>query len=170
MKEARPVLYHEVQALRQWHARLMLAVPPAAMLFIAVRQFVFHRPWGHPPMTNGSIIFLTVLLVAVYIRLITVRLVTDLTPAGLTIGLRGLWRARRVPLSTIHSAKPIEYDPVREYGGYGIRPGPRGMAYIARGNRGVQLELVDEGKLLVGSQRPEDLSSKIMQLKNTRSS
>jgi hypothetical protein len=60
-KQAEPD-FHEVQAVRQWHARLVLAMPPAAMLFIAVRQLVFHRPWGSPPMSNGRVIFLTVLL------------------------------------------------------------------------------------------------------------
>ena len=90
--------FHEVQPLRQWHSRLVLAMPPAATLFIAVRQLVFHRPWGSPPMSNGGVVFLTVLLVAVYIRLITVRLVTDIRSGRLSVGLQGLWRKRRLLL------------------------------------------------------------------------
>ena len=171
MKAPTPaVLFHEVQPLRQWHTRVVLAVPPAAILFIAVRQLVFQRPWSHPPLSNGSLIFLAVLLVAVYIRLITVRLVTDLRGAELCVGLRGLWKIRRVPLSTVHVAKPVQYDPVSDYGGYGVRSGRRGTGYIAYGNRGVEMELIDGRHLLVGSQRPEELAARILQSRDAGSS
>lgn len=165
-RDAQPV-FHEVQALRQRHARLVLAMPPAAMLFIAVRQLVFHRPWGSPPMSNGGLIFLTVLLVAVYFRLITVRLVTDIRSGELSVGLQGLWRKRRVPLAGIRSATKVEYDPAAEYGGYGIRSGAKGLAYIASGNRGVQVELNDGQKLLIGSQRPGELARCIIEARNS---
>ena len=158
--------FHEVQALRQWHARLVLAMPPAAMLFIAVRQLVFHRPWGSPPMSNGGVLFLTVLLLAVYIRLITVRLVTDIRSGELSVGLEGLWRKRRVPLAGIRSAIEVQYDPAAEYGGYGIRSNANGLAYIASGNRGVQVELNDGRKLLIGSQRAGELTRSITQARS----
>jgi len=164
------VLFHEVQPLRQWHTRIVLAVPPAALLFIAVRQIAFHHPWAHPALSNADLIFLSILLAAVYIRLITVQLVTDLRKAELRVGLRGLWRVRRVPLTTIHSARAVRYDPVSDYGGYGIRSGARGVGYIAHGNRGVELELIDGRHLLVGSQRPEELAVKILQSRDASNS
>jgi hypothetical protein len=153
--------FHEVQTLRQWHAWLFMALPPAALLFITIRQVVFHHPWGNKPLSNGGLIFLTVLLLAVYVRLISVRLVTDIRSGELAVGLRGLWRRRHIPLSAVRSVAPVRFDPAAEYGGYGIRRGPRGVAYIAQGNRGVQLELQDGSKLLIGSQRPDDLAQKI---------
>ncbi|HLI86785.1 MAG TPA: hypothetical protein VKV17_22960 [Bryobacteraceae bacterium] len=155
-------VFHEVQRLRQWHIRIVLALPPAALLFITIRQVVFHHPWGEHPISNGGLIFLTVLLVAVYLRLITVRLVTNVSAGELAVGLRGLWKLRRVPLSAIRSAKPVEYSPL-DYGGYGIRSGPGGLAYIADGNRAVQLELRDGSKLLIGSQRAEELARAVGQ-------
>ena len=167
MKEDdRQTWFHETQRLRQWHVRIVLALPPAALLFMSVRQVGFHHPWGHPPMSNGGLLFLTILLLLVYVRLITVRLVTDLRHGELTVGLRGLWRKKRVPLAELQSATAIHYDPASEYGGYGIRPGPRGLAYIASGNRAVQLDLRDGHKLLVGSQRAEELALKILQGRN----
>jgi hypothetical protein len=153
-------VFHEVQKLRQWHIRIVLALPPAALLFITIRQVVFHHPWGAHPISNGDLIFLTILLAAVYLRLITVRMVTDIDAGELAIGLRGLWRRRRIPLSAIRSAKSAEYNPL-DYGGYGIKSGPLGLAYIADGNRAVQVELNDGRKLLIGSQRAEELARAI---------
>ena len=155
--------FHETQRLQQWHVRLVLAAPPAALLFMSVRQVGFHHPWGHQPMSNAGLLFLTILLLLVYVRLITVCLVTELSAGELSVGLRGLWRKKRVPLAEIKYAAAIRYNPVAEYGGYGIRSGPRGRAYIASGNRAVQLEFRDGQKMLVGSQRPEELALKILQ-------
>jgi hypothetical protein len=157
--------YHESQRLRAKYAKILLALPPAALLFLTVRQMVFKLPWGHPPPSNGDLLFLTILLTAVYLRLITVRLVTDVDLRELSVGLKGLWRRRRIPLPEIRSAAPVDYDPIQEYGGYGIRSGPRGQAYIADGNRAVQIELQSGAKLLIGSQQPEKLAAKIMELK-----
>ena len=159
------MLYHEAQPLRPGHVRVVLAMPPAALLFMAIRQMVFHHPWTHPPMSDGGLLFLTVLLWAVYLRLITVRLVTDLDRHELSVGLKGLWRKTNLPVSEIRSATPVRYDPAADFGGYGIRSGPRGVAYIASGNGGVQLELRDGRKILVGSQYPEALARSITESK-----
>jgi hypothetical protein len=155
--------FHEVQAPRQWHARLFMLLPLAALLFITIRQVVFHHPWGSKPLSNSGLIFLSVLLIAVYLRLVTVRLVTDVGGGELIVGLRGLWRRRRVPLSTVRAAEPVRYDAAREYGGYGIRSGPRGLAYIAYGDSAVEVELKDGSKLLIGSQHSEELVRNIRQ-------
>src|SRR5271157_506762 len=103
------VLFHEEQAFRQWHAG-------AALIFVTMRQLVWHHLWGSPPVSNGGLLFLSVLLVLVYVRLITVRLVTDLRPAEIAVGLRGLWRKRRIPLDEVRAARAVEYDPIRDFG------------------------------------------------------
>ncbi|HXP87982.1 MAG TPA: hypothetical protein VN841_24850 [Bryobacteraceae bacterium] len=100
----------------------------------------------------------TIFLWVLYVRLITVRLVTEIRDTELVISLRGLWRTRRIPLSDIQSAEVIQYDPERDYGGYGIRSYRHGKAYIAEGNRGVRLKLANGAAVVVGSQRPEEVA------------
>jgi len=112
-------------------------------------------------MSNASIVGWTVFLWLVYFRLVTVRLVTDVRPGEVSVAMRGLWRERRIPLGEIKSAKTVTYDPVRDWGGYGIRTTPRGKAYIAGGNRGIRLELIKGGVILIGSERPEQLERAI---------
>lgn len=156
-----PLLYYEAQPLSRAHTRIVLAFPPAALLFLTIRQVVFHKPWGSHPMTDGGLIFLTVLLSAVYLRLITVKLVTELCSTELTVAMRGLWKRRHIPVAEIRSAELASYDAVADFGGYGIRSGRRGTAYIARGNQGVELTLSDGHKVLVGSRHPSDLLEKL---------
>jgi hypothetical protein len=141
--------------------RILLAIPPVLMLGLVLWQVVLGHPWGRQPMSNASIVGWTVFLWLVYFRLVTVRLVTDVRPGEVSVAMRGLWRERRIPLGEIKSAKTVTYDPVRDWGGYGIRTTPRGKAYIAGGNRGIRLELIKGGVILIGSERPEQLERAI---------
>jgi hypothetical protein len=74
---------------------------------------------------------------------------------------------RAIFLDDIRSWEARTYQPIVEYGGWGIRRGMfgKGQAYNARGNRGVQLELADGARLLIGSQRAEELADAIRQAK-----
>lgn len=154
-------VFQEVQSFRLKRQFVLLAIPPAGMTFLFVWQVVLGHAWGKQPLSNPSVMGGTIFLWLVYARLVTVRLVTRVHDGELAVGLRGLWRARRIPLSQIQSAEAITYDPLRDYGGYGIRTARHGAAYIAGGNRGVQLELVRGGSLLIGSARPDDLLSAV---------
>ena len=64
-------------------------------------------------------------------------------------------------LSTLKKYEVQTYRPIRDYGGWGIRYGRGGKAYNVSGNRGVMLELSDGQKLLIGSQKPDDLANAI---------
>jgi hypothetical protein len=159
------VLFRERQPFRLGYAKIAMAMPPVVLAAISFRQIVWNHPWGDPPVTNGNLIFLTILTLLVYVRLITVRLVTELRPDQLSVAMKGFWRRIRVPVADIRAAVAVEYDPIREYHGYGIRSGPRGQAYIASGNQAVQLELRDGRKLLIGSQQPKELAGNIVEAK-----
>jgi hypothetical protein len=55
-----------------------------------------------------------------------------------------------------------KYSPLREFGGWGIRFAPgKKRAYSVSGNKGVELELSDGMHVLIGSQRPEELTQMI---------
>ena len=127
------------------------------MLGVLIWQVVLGHPWGKQPISNGNVIGWTIFLWAIFFRLITVRLVTEVCGGELVISLRGFWRSRRILLNEIRSAEIISYDPVRDYGGYGIRTGRFGKAYIAAGTRGVRIKLANGATVVLGSQRPEEL-------------
>lgn len=141
--------------------RILPAIPPVAMLGLVLWQVILGHPWGKQPMSNASVVGWTIFLWLVYLRLVTVRLVTDVRPGELSVAMRGLWRARRVQLGEIKSAKTVTYDPVRDWGGFGIRTTRQGQAYIAGGNQGVRLELMKGGVILIGSERSEELERAI---------
>ena len=74
-----------------------------------------------------------------------------------------IWFPRRIPLGSMRTVRAVTYRPLRDAGGWGLRfgkfEGEFCMYYNARGDEGVLIE-TDEGKrLIVGSQRPEELAA-----------
>lgn len=137
----------------------MLAIPPLGMLLLLVWQVLLGHPWGKAPMSNGNVIGWTIFLWLIYLRLITVRLVTEVRGEELTVGLRGLWRSQRVPLNRIQAVETLDYDPVRDFGTYGVRTTRAGTAYLAGGRGGVRIALAGGKKLVIGSRRAEELAA-----------
>jgi len=151
-------LYFEKQRFPTRRIAVALAAPPCFMLGLLVWQVVLGHPWGKQPMSNGNVIGWTIFVWAVYFRLLTVQLVTEIRDAELVVRFRGLWRAKHVLLADIKSVEPIAFNPLKDFGGYGIRSTRQGKAYIANGNQGVQLKLADGSTLVVGSRKPQDLA------------
>jgi hypothetical protein len=154
----RPIVFREVQRFPLRRMAVALASPPCFMLGLLIWQVLLGHPWGKHPMSNGDVIGWTVFLWLIYFRLITVRLVTEVRQGELIIRMRGLWRLRRVPLDRIQSVETITHDIARDYGGYGFRSTRDGQAYVANGDRGVRVTLAGGEKLVVGTQRPDELA------------
>jgi hypothetical protein len=157
------VVFYEKQRFPLRRIAVALAAPPCFMLGLLVWQVLLGHPWGRQPMSNANVVGWTIFLWIVYFRLITVRLVIEVRGGEvqdreLLVGLRGLWRARRVPLGDIQSVETVTFDPQRDYGGYGIRSNRQGTACIASGKRGVRLKFAKGATLVIGSQRSEELA------------
>jgi hypothetical protein len=91
------------------------------------------------------------------------QMTTEVTPSELRVwfGWVPIYR-RAVAITSIRTFRVVQYRPILDYGGWGIRTGPNGeRVFNARGNRGVWLELSDGSRILVGSQRPEELAETI---------
>ena len=112
----------------------------------------YHETQGFSPAVVAVILAAVALLAA----LLTLRLTTTVTGDSVTVRYGFLYETR-VPLSQIALAEAVEYAPLREYGGWGIRGSRRRRALNARGNQGVLLTRIDGSTLLVGSQRPREL-------------
>ncbi|MGP0065972.1 MAG: hypothetical protein ACLQGP_20525 [Isosphaeraceae bacterium] len=86
---------------------------------------------------------------------------TEVTPTDLRVWFGWIPVYRRVvPIGELRRVEIVTFRPIADYGFWGIRNGPDGeRALIARGNRGVRLELADGSFLVIGSQRHEELAS-----------
>ncbi len=66
---------------------------------------------------------------------------------------------RDVGCYEIAAVEEVSYQPLREYGGWGIRRGKKGRAYTVSGNRGVCISLSDGTSFLIGSRRADEFAA-----------
>ncbi len=62
-----------------------------------------------------------------------------------------------IPFNKIKDYKIKEYRPIIDYGGWGIRFNKSGKAYTVSGKIGLQIELSNGEKVLIGTQKPDAL-------------
>jgi hypothetical protein len=129
------------------------------MWWIFFQQIIRGRPWG----TNPAPTWLVWLMWPVFglglpLLFHSMLLVVEVRPGRVDIRYRPFVN-RTIALRDIERLTARTYEPIREYGGWGIRgwPGQR-VAYNVSGNRGVELLLRDGHRVMIGSQQPERLA------------
>jgi hypothetical protein len=147
--------YHEEQ---HFHGAIMglLLVAMIFVVVVTVVAVVVSRP--------GDVLLLAIAPVVVVLvaSLISLsRLDVDVTDQGVSIAFRYLWPTRRIAFADIVGIEVRRYNPLLEYGGWGVRLGPQGWGYMTSGNVGVQLRLRKGLAVLIGSTRPDELEAAI---------
>ena len=155
-------LYREEQSFAWWVYVLL-----ALMVVLGCSSAAWHPqgrealaraargPWLEVPLAMAvGLVLPPVLIVGV------LRMTTEVTPAECRVwfGIVPTYR-RAVVLDAIQAIEVVQYRPIRDHWFWGVRmtrDGERVMT--ARGNRGVRLLFADGSRMLIGSQRPEELA------------
>ncbi len=154
-----PVVFREVQRFRQWFFWVPIAVVTGIVWWLFGEQIILGHPQGQQPIPDWAAWILALVFgLGFPIFAAVVRLITVVTADTLFIRLAP-FRPKEIPLRSIDTAMEREYSAMREFGGWGIRVTRHGKAYNAHGDKGVQLILRDDTRILIGSQRSEELAS-----------
>ena len=68
------------------------------------------------------------------------------------------FKSYTIDIEDIESIKAMEYSPLKEYGGWGIKYGFQGKAYSVSGNKGVKIFLKNGLNIMFGSQKHNELA------------
>jgi hypothetical protein len=160
--------FKEEQKFDQWWFRLIMILTWIALVVIfgwgIYQQLVLKKPWGDHPTSDNTLILTTICVFLIMSGVIwltfTMRLITEVTDEGLRYRFPPLINTfRTIPKSMIAEYKIRKYNPIGEYGGWGIKGTGflMGKAYNVKGNIGLQLRLQNNKKILFGTQRPDAL-------------
>lgn len=158
--------FREEQRFRQWWFWLLILLGVSPSWYLWWMQIVLRRPTGGDEMPDWGV-WLLWLGTGVLLPLLfaSMRLITVVKHDGLYIRFVPFhWKWVKIPLHEVRSVKARQYNPLLEYGGWGIRYGRRGKAYNVSGNWGVELEFTKGHTLLIGSQRAEELERAIREV------
>ena len=154
--------FTETQRFTQIWLWVLVILVAAVGWWAFIVQIILGHDFGTNPAPDVMLWVIFVLFglgLPIFFRLL--KLVTELHTDHIRLRYFPIYR-RRIPYTDIRSVAASQYRPIVEYGGWGIRWSPvNGMAYNVSGNMGVQLELTNGKKLLIGSQRADELERAI---------
>jgi len=139
-------IFYEIQQFRQIWIWLII-------LIIVIVLYI--------PIISGALnIFLSIIFFLFGFGFIwlfySMKLVTEVKEAGIQITFTPFTNFI-IPFNEIKNLEIREYRPILEYGGWGIRFNRTGKAYTVSGKIGLQVELFNGKKILIGTEKSDDL-------------
>jgi uncharacterized membrane protein YobD (UPF0266 family) len=163
----RDVSFSEKQWFRQTWIWVMILAIDALILYGFIQQVVLDKPFGTKPTSDLGVTIVLLLMAVVTVLIFSIRLETVVDRVGIRYRFFPFHLAAKTILwEDISKAYIRKYNPILEYGGWGIRWGTfgKGNAYNVSGNMGLQIELKKGKKLLIGTQKADELDRVIEQL------
>jgi len=156
----RPLFIEEQGFQLRWIAVTGGVAAGAFVLFASVMWPVGGNVWSF-----AAIALIASFLLGVPLLIATAKLYTVIDAGGLHVRYFPFLN-RTFPLDQIVAWEPMPYDPM-EYGGWGVRglPDKYGWAYSAHGRKGVRIEFTNGHRLMLGTQRSEELSAALAEAK-----
>lgn len=161
MDSEQQVFFRECQKFSRW-VMLPILLSPAIVATILISGI---RDNASVQDTAVGLVIALAVTSVVAILFMFLKLVTEVRNDGVYIRFYPIHlRFKRFAFDEIRVYYARRYKPLLEYGGWGIRSGKdrkAGKAYNVRGDMGLQLEMTDNKKILIGSQKAEQLAAAI---------
>jgi hypothetical protein len=162
-RENQQIQYREVQYFRQIWVWLLIVFIAITCWWGAITQLIYKKPFGNNPAPDSIMILIWILFgILLPILFFKCNLLVEINTEGIFIKFFPFHLSKKkILFQEITHISAITYNPIRDFGGWGIRYGTKGKAYTVSENRGVQLEFKDCKKLVIGSKNPELLAQAI---------
>ena len=158
-------LFKENQYFRQWWLWIIFLMVFSVFLIGIYQQKIRGVPFGDKPMSDSGLILATLLYALVMLVFYRMGITTLIDEKGIYIRFFPFHlKYKFFEWNEIEKAYIRTYQPIREYGGWGLKGGSMGLAYNVSGDKGLQLELKNGKKILIGTQQPEALQKILLQI------
>jgi hypothetical protein len=158
-----PLLYEEVQTFGQRWLHQFLKLSTAVLL--GCNALLLLTGTAEKEGLTTTLLTGTFIIIVVSLLLYSTKLITQIRADGIYVRYPPLQPAFTVcTWDTIAQVYIRKYNPLLEYGGWGIRYSPQGKAYNVSGNTGLQILFKDGTKLLIGTADAESLARILLQM------
>lgn len=161
-------LIKETQRNNQWWIWLLLIAMNGFWLYAVVRQVFMGDVLGNNPAPDAVLLGFGLIPIALLVLFFIMRLEIEICENGIYYRyLPFISKKQFISKEEIVQWEVGEYKPIKEYGGWGIRPkwkGQKGMALNVKGNMGIRLQLSNGKVLVLGTQQPDVMRRAIEQM------
>lgn len=153
-------VFIEEQRFNQWWLIVVLVIPFFAMLV----PFLFQKEEiNNDKETINSIFTILIILITAIGLILSIKLKTRIDEYGIKFRFFPFhFSNKSINWNEIKKVYVRKYNPILEYGGWGLKGGrlwnkSKGVAYNVKGDIGIQLELKNGKKILIGTQKGSDV-------------
>jgi hypothetical protein len=157
--------FEEKQKFTQSWIMLLLTIPIIVTIWGFIQQVIMGIPFGNNPAPDWAFFLFFAFMGALIGLFLTMNLQTTIDKFGIGYRFPPFHsKLKTIKWDEVDKVYVRKYKPIAEYGGWGIRFGKNGKALNTSGNKGMQIELSNGKKLLIGTQRPDELQKVLFQL------
>ena len=143
------IAFRESQSMRQWWLWAFV---------LGVQAISFILVFREEGISTGILLWIIIPMFGINGLLYFAKLVTEVREEGIYLRFIPFhFKWVKIDYTNIEQYESIKYNPMRDYGGWGIKWGREGKAYNISGNLGVKLMLNDGKRIMIGSQRPDQM-------------
>jgi hypothetical protein len=138
--------------------------------FGVYKQIFLGQKYGNNPMSDTGLIitFCFVLLVNISLFLLfgLARMTTVIDKMGIRYQFTPFHLTPRfIYWNMIEKYEVVKYDPIKDYGGWGIKINKHGKAYTFSGINGLLIHLKSGKRILLGTQKDSELTAFLSKIK-----
>lgn len=161
------ILFSERQKFKQWWLWLIMIGINALFLFGVFMQLISGQQFGDKPISNVGLLIAAGITIALTLLFLNFRLDTIIKNDGIYVRFFPFHvRFKHYSWDILSKSFVRQYSALTEYGGWGLRFGlfGKGTAYNVSGDKGLQLEFADKKKLLIGTNKPNELTETLKKI------
>jgi hypothetical protein len=155
------ILYEEIQKFNKG-LLLFLQLITGALLITATTFLIFGVDMKE---VGLAVLSASVICILISLAFTHSKLITQIRTDGIYVSFppfqTSFTKCKWENISRLYIRK---YNPLKEYGGWGIRFGYKGRAYNISGNIGIQIVFTDNSQLLIGTNEADDIADILIRL------
>jgi len=156
------IYFKEEQKFKQWWLWLLLTLSAITSIILVYQQLFSKNNFIKHNLDESQVLIFCAVIIFTIILFSILKLTTTINQSGIYIKYFPFIN-KEIAWNDIKSAEVIKYNFV---GGWGIRLLTKyGTVYNVKGNKGLAIELKNGKKLLIGTQKEEELKNIITKSK-----
>jgi len=152
--------FKDIQRVTMWWVYLICFFVLGIAVWGFIYQVVLGNKFGNNPGPD-IFLYLTLVLALILVWLVfSARLILTVNSSGVSFRYVPLI-SKKFTWNEITECEVLEYNPVKDYGGWGLRYNfkMKRKVYSVSGNKGLSLTLKSGQKVIIGTARADDLSA-----------
>ena len=132
----------------------------SAMISFGAIILGFRNYMGLTPPDRAILAISSFAIASIFTLVFSLRMHTTVSDGSLKVRF---WPFSRltVPIADVKQSEIIQYDPLSDFGGWGVRPGLGGIIYSVRGRSAVKIVRNGGSLIYIGTGKPEELLQSI---------